>query len=202
MKSFKVLLLILCGLLVFSVGCKFHDYKCEDQVGHRWMLPKELNDYLPYQIGEQLLFLNEYGDSLRFEVQNVDLLDYDNAYYEYTWNPCYPTGMLYEYGVALVKTPPTYLSDRYGLQQINLEFGGTASGGNGQNVNVTFFFRSDMYDRQDMASSESQSGDVQSLSDTLVMRNGRYVSEAVVVKSVGLVQYNDTRDNCTWCLSR
>jgi len=201
MKNFKVLLLILCGVLALSVGCKHHDYECEDQVGHSWMLPKELNDYLPYQIGEQLLFLNEYGDSLRFEVQNVDLLDYDNAYYEYTWNPCCPTGMLYEYGVALVKTPPTYLSDRYGLQQINLDFGGTANGENGQNVNVTFFFRSDMYDRQDIASSGSQSGDVQSLGDTLVM-SGRYVSEAVLVKSVGLVQYNDTRDNCTWRLSR
>jgi hypothetical protein len=109
--------------------------------------------------------------------------------------------MLYEYGVALVKTPPTYLSDRYGLQQINLDFGGTANGENGQNVNVTFFFRSDMYDRQDIASLRSCSGDVQSLGDTLVM-SGRYVSEAVLVKSVGLVQYNDTRDNCTWRLSR
>ena len=199
MKTFKVLFLILCGVLVCLVGCKHHDFECEDQVGHGWMLPKALNDYLPYQIGEHLLFLNEYGDSLRFEIQNVDLLDYDNVYYEYTWNPCYPTGSLADYHVRLVKTPLTYFSNGILLQAINLGFGGIANGENGQNVKVDFFFRSDMYDQQESASSESYSGDVHLLSDTIVM-NGRYVSEAVVVKSIGLVQYHDTRDNCTWRL--
>lgn len=184
------------------VGCEKKN-DCVETEYDGWHLPKVVNEYLPYQEGQQLLFLNDNGDSLHFEVQEARLLDYDSAHYTHVVNSCdYPTGLLVPCGeVCLVSLPETKTSFDYKKKGIELGFygNGTSNGGIRQ---LWFMMASDMYPSQGYIESEKYSGNVADLNDTICLKddNAYKPLNAKIVKGKGLVSYEDKRDNGAWHL--
>ena len=188
--------LILASVLALA-GCTKKNNGCVEQVCEGWSLPKVVNEYLPYEEGQKLLFLNDNGDSLQFEVRNVDLMDYDSAHYTYTVNSCYPTGEIGPSGeVYLVSLPETNVDD-FRKKGMRLELYGKGTK-NGEIGSLWFCMLSDMYPRQCNISSEQYSGDVATLSDTICLNKEN--NFAVLVKGKGLVGYEDERGNGAWHL--
>ena len=187
---------LLTALLIMCTGC----HKCEKIKIEGWLLPKELNKYLPYEVGQNVVFMNEKGDSMVFKVAYTKLLDYDTAYFSYTTNSCRPTGGVYpDYPVSLVYQPETPLT--YGVKRLTINFSGTAYGEKGQYSHVSFFLISDLYDRQTILSSKGFEGDIAILSDTIPLyyhiESG---TAAIVVKNKGLTSFYDTQTECKWTL--
>ena len=197
----KKLAIILMTVLALA-GCKKKNdcNDCIEQVCDGWHLPKVVNEYLPYQEGQRLLFLNENGDSLQFEVRSSRLLDYEDAHYTYTVNSCYPTGEICPSGeINLVSLPET--SFNYYNKGILFEVYGDGTE-NGEIGKMWFTMMSDMYSSQDIIESEKYSGNVADLSDTICLKDddSYQLLNAKVVKGKGLVSYEDKRDNCVWHL--
>ena len=195
----KKLSIILMAVLVLA-GCKKKN-DCIETEYDGWHLPKVVNEYLPYQEGQQLLFLNDNSDTLRFEVRYLRLMEYDTAHYTYTQNSCYPTGEIGPSGeVYLVSLPETYVDD-YRKKGIRLEFYG--DGAENGEIYLWFSMMSDMYPSQDFIESEKYSGNVADLSDTICLKDddSYQLLNAKVVKGKGLVSYEDKRDNCIWHLA-
>ena len=196
----KKLAIILVAVLALA-GCKKKSDGCVEHEYDGWLLPKAVNEYLPYQEGQRLLFLNDNNDSLQFEVQEARLLDYDSAHYIYVENSCYPTGLIGPSGeVYLVNVPETYMED-HRRKGIYLEFYGDGA----ENVEIGklwFYMISDMYPSQCIIESEKYSGNVADLSDTICLKEGHSypLLNANIVKGKGLVSYEDKRDNCVWYL--
>ena len=196
----KKLAIILVAVLALA-GCKKKNDGCVEHEYDGWLLPKAVNEYLPYQEGQRLLFLNDNSDSLQFEVRSTRLLDYEDAHYTYTVNSCYPNGVIGPSGeMYLVSLPETYVDD-YRKKGIWLEFYGDGA----ENVeigNLWFLMMSDMYPSQCIIESEKYSGNVADLSDTICLNVGNSypLLNAKVVKGKGLVSYEDKRDNCVWHL--
>ena len=195
----KKLSIILMAVLVLA-GCKKKN-DCIETEYDGWHLPKVVNEYLSYQEGQQLLFLNDNSDSLRFEVRYLRLMEYDTAHYTYTQNSCYPTGEIGPSGeVYLVSLPETYVDD-YRKKGIRLEFYG--DGAENGEIYLWFSMMSDMYPSQDFIESEKYSGNVADLSDTICLKDddSYQLLNAKVMKGKGLVSYEDKRDNCIWHLA-
>ena len=195
----KKLSIILMAMLVLA-GCKKKN-DCIETEYDGWHLPKVVNEYLPYQEGQQLLFLNDNSDTLRFEVRYLRLMEYDTAHYTYTQNSCYPTGEIGPSGeVYLVSLPETYVDD-YRKKGIRLEFYG--DGAENGEIYLWFSMMSDMYPSQDFIESEKYSGNVADLSDTICLKDddSYQLLNAKVMKGKGLVSYEDKRDNCIWHLA-
>lgn len=198
MKRFSFILVAALAL----VGCKKKN-DCIEQVCDCWHLPKVVNEYLPYQEEQQLLFLNDNGDSLLFEVRYLRLMEYDTAHYTYTENSCYPTGLISPSGeVYLVSLPETYLDDHYRKKGIRLEFYGDGTE-NGEVGKLWLFMLSDMYPSQCYIESERYSGNVADLNDTICLKDddSYQLLNAKVVKGKGVICYEDKRDNCIWHLA-
>lgn len=194
----KKLSLVLVAVLAL-VGCKKKN-DCIEHVYDGWHLPKAVNEYLPYQEGQQLLFLDDNSDSLRFEVRYLRLMEYDTAHYTYTENSCYPTGEIFPSGeMYLVSLPETSFNNHN--KGMRLEFYGVGTE-NGEIVKLWFLMASDMYPSQDFIESEKYSGNVADLSDTICLKadDSYKLLNAKVVKGKGLVSYEDKRDNCVWRL--
>ena len=132
------LFLIVCSALVFT-GCPGPD-ECEEIIAHGWRLPKVLNQYFPYEVGQQVAFYNDkpepLADTLVYEVREVLLLNYDSAYYTYSWDPCHPTGERPTYGVRLSRISGQS-SDEV-PNELHIAFSGSAGGANGQEVDICF----------------------------------------------------------------
>ena len=195
----KKLSIILMAVLVLA-GCKKKN-DCIETEYDGWHLPKVVNEYLPYQEGQQLLFLNDNSDTLRFEVRYLRLMEYDTAHYTYTQNSCYPTGEIGPSGeVYLVSLPETYVDD-YRKKGIRLEFYG--DGAENGEIYLWFSMMSDMYPSQDFIESEKYSGNVADLSDTICLKDddSYQLLNAKVMKGKGLVSFEDKRDNCIWHLA-
>ena len=195
----KKLSIILMAVLVLA-GCKKKN-DCIETEYDGWHLPKVVNEYLSYQEGQQLLFLNDNSDSLRFEVRYLRLMEYDTAHYTYTQNSCYPTGEIGPSGeVYLVSLPETYVDD-YRKKGIRLEFYG--DGAENGEIYLWFSMMSDMYPSQDFIESEKYSGNVADLSDTICLKDddSYQLLNAKVMKGKGLVSFEDKRDNCIWHLA-
>ena len=195
----KKLSIILMAVLVLAGRKKKND--CIETEYDGWHLPKVVNEYLSYQKGQQLLFLNDNSDSLRFEVRYLRLMEYDTAHYTYTQNSCYPTGEIGPSGeVYLVSLPETYVDD-YRKKGIRLEFYG--DGAENGEIYLWFSMMSDMYPSQDFIESEKYSGNVADLSDTICLKDddSYQLLNAKVMKGKGLVSYEDKRDNCIWHLA-
>ena len=194
----KKLSLVLVAVLAL-VGCKKKN-DCIEHVYDGWHLPKAVNEYLPYQEGQQLLFLDDNSDSLRFEVRYLHLMEYDTAHYTYTENSCYPTGVIGPSGeMYLVSLPETSFNNHNKGMRLEFYGGGTE---NGEIVKLWFLMASDMYPSQDFIESEKYSGNVADLSDTICLKadDSYQLLNAKVVKGKGLVSYEDKRDNCVWRL--
>lgn len=195
MKKLALVLMIALAL----VGCEKKN-DCVETEYDGWHLPKVVNEYLPYQEGQQLLFLNDNNDSLRFEVRYLRLMEYDTAHYTYTENSCYPTGVIGPSGeMYLVCLPET--SYNYHKKGIQLEFYGDGNE-NGEIGCLWFSMMSDMYPSQDFIESEKYGGNIADLSDTICLKDddSYQLLNAKVVKGKGLVSYEDKRDNGAWHL--
>lgn len=196
MKKVTIILVTVLAL----AGCKKKSDGCVEHEYDGWHLPKVVNEYLPYQEGQRLLFLNDNSDSLQFEVRSTHLLDYEDAHYTYTENSCYPTGDIGPSGeMYLVSLPET--SFNYHQKGIGLEFYGDGA----ENVEIGklwFLMASDMYPSQCYIESEKYSGSVADLSDTICLKDddSYQLLNAKIVKGKGLVSYEDKRDNCVWRL--
>lgn len=194
MKKSIVLTMLLVALC--AVGCK--NKECEKTVEvTEWHLPKVINDYLPYEVGQQFMLANT-SDTLFFKVDGVHLLDYDTACYTYSYNPCYPEGLSPSYSVSLACLPETNV-DRYRDQSIIIGFGGFGGGEDGQQISVEFFMDiRGVYN--DIITSKRYEGDVAELGDTIVIKGPSLTAE--LVKNRGLVSFLDNYYNTTaWVLT-
>lgn len=200
-----VLFFVVIVMLVMS-GCQRHPKdECEDILTHVWLLPKTLNQYLPYEVGQHLTFTNEMpdelGDTVIYEIVDVRLLEYDSAYVTSSYNPCYPTGLLPDYDVRLIR-----ISEQTGdktPKQILLLFGGSAGGSNGQVVNVEFGMLSDFENHQSGLNSKNYQGNVSEMGDTIRLDQygDPYVDYAEIHKDKGLVGFSSHRDGIvSWML--
>lgn len=195
--------LILASVLALA-GCTKKNNDCVWIEYDAWHLPKVVNEYLPYQEGQQLLFLHEYGDTLRFEVRSVRLVDYDTAHYTYKTNPCYPTGDILESAmVQLIRMPESYLENQ-SKQGIELQIYGAGTENGGISW-LEYWMFPNMYPtfQNHNIHSERYNGDVALLGDTISMdRDNKddYMTNAILVKGKGLVSFHDDRDNGEWLL--
>ncbi|MBR4135909.1 MAG: hypothetical protein IKU03_05835 [Bacteroidales bacterium] len=199
----KYLLLTVLAFALMLSACNRHE-GCEDLVGYEWLLPKTLNQYLPYTMGQRVSFVNETMDSpadtLVYEVSEVFLLEYDTAYSSYHWNPCYPTGLLPDYFVALKR-----VSEQNELdvpKHLRLVFSGSAGGDDGQNVDVQFFVVADFDHRQCILSSTSYNGDISNMGNEILLDSDDYdeMSHAHILKGKGLTGFVVKNGNVTWSL--
>ena len=202
----KIILFVIPCCLVFISGCHKLSDECEDTIMHRWLLPKVLNSYLPYEVGQRLAFSNEMcepsGDTVIYEVTDVQLLDYDQAYVTYSVNPCYPTGAERAFSVSLKRISGQTGDDT--PSQIDLYFVGTASGENGQCVNVAFGISS-LFDnnRHSSIGSEWYQGDISDMGDRIQLSDTQYqdhfMAYAEIIKDRGLHGFNLHHSN-SWML--
>ena len=196
--------LILASVIALA-GCTKKNNDCVEQVCEGWHLPKVVNEYLPYQKGQKLLFLNDNGDSLQFEVRVVHLMDYDSAHYTYTVNSCYPTGEIGESArVNLVRLPESYLENQ-SQEGIELQIYGDGTE-NGEIGWLECWMFPNMYPtpQNHNIHSERYSGDVAGLGDTISMDRdieNDYLTNAILVKGKGLVSFHDDRNNGEWHLA-
>ena len=199
----KKLAIILVAVLALA-GCKKKIDGCVEHEYDHWLLPKAVNEYLPYQKGQQRLFLNDNGDSLRFEVRTARLLNYDSAHYTKVYNSCYPTGgIIGPMGeVYLVEVPETYMED-HSRKGVYLQFYGDGTE-NGEIGWLHFSMIPSMYPSKNYPiDSERYNGDISGLADTISLdreENNYHLINAILVKGKGLVSYLDDRDNGEWHL--
>ena len=196
------LLTILAFVLILS-ACDRQE-GCEDLVGYEWLLPKTLNQYLPYTMGQRVSFVNETvdapEDTLVYEVSEVFLLNYDTAYASYHWNPCYPTGLLPDYYVALKRVSGQ--NDVDVPKHLRLAFSGSAGGNDGQMVDVSFFIVADFNNQQSILSSTGYNGDISNLEAEISMETDGYedMTHAYILKDKGLTRFTIKNGNVTWSL--
>ncbi|MCR4681544.1 MAG: hypothetical protein K5636_08055 [Bacteroidales bacterium] len=185
------------ALVIFSIfaltGCKDPD-PCQEQETYGWHLPKVLNEYLPYEVGQQITFVNETGETMSFQAEVVNLLQYDTAYYTSTFNPCYPTGIFPTYGVGLILVPESVNPN--GLKKgLFLSFGGMAGGDFGQNVGISFNIVSDLTNHQESGTTY-YNGNIQHFGDTVEIQNEKI--NATIVKGHGLIRFQDSNVEGVW----
>lgn len=192
------LFLIVCSALVFT-GCPGTD-ECEEIITHEWNLPKVLNQYFPYEVGQQVAFYNDkpepFADTLVYEVREVFLLNYDSAYYTSLHNPCYPEDTLPLYGVLLTKISEQ--SNDNTPRLIRLNFGGTAGGANGQEVDIRFSCFAQYNGQEVLGWQKYYKGEISDLGDVINL-NTAYNNysdhmSAQIIKGKGLTIF-DNRGN-------
>lgn len=199
----KYLLLTVLAFVLILSACNRHE-GCEDLVGYEWLLPKTLNQYLPYTMGQSVSFVNETTDSpadtLVYEVYDAFLLEYDTAYVSYHWNPCYPTGLLPEYFVALKCVSGQNEVDV--PKYLRLAFSGSAGGNDGQMIDVRFFIVADFNNRQCILSSTGYNGDISNMGADISMQTDDYdeMSHAHILKDKGLTDFTIKNGNVIWTL--
>ena len=194
------LFLIVCSALVFT-GCSGPD-ECEEIIAHGWHLPKVLNQYFPYEVGQQIAFYNDkpepLADTLVYEVREVLLLNYDSAYYTYSWDPCHPTGERPTYGVRLSRISGQS-SDEV-PDEFRLLFYGTAGGENGQRVSIRFGFEAHYNNAHVNLTSQPYDGDISDLGDAIDFGVvGDNSLSAQIVKDKGLTSFsNKGNSSANW----
>ena len=194
------LFLIVCSALVFT-GCSGPD-ECEEIIAHGWHLPKVLNQYFPYEVGQQIAFYNDkpepLADTLVYEVREVLLLNYDSAYYTYSWDPCHPTGERPTYGVRLSRISGQS-SDEV-PDEFRLLFYGTAGGENGQRVSIRFGFEAHYNNAHVNLTSQPYDGDISDLGDVIDFGVvGDNSLSAQIVKDKGLTSFsNKGNSSANW----
>lgn len=189
------LFLIVCSALVFT-GCPGPD-ECEEIIAHGWHLPKVLNQYFPYEVGQQIAFYNDkpepLADTLVYEVREVLLLNYDSAYYTYSWDPCHPTGERPTYGVRLSRISGQS-SDEV-PNDLHIAFYGSAGGENGQDVNVDFCFLAHYNGQEVLGLLESYEDEISNLGDVISLNTpyNNYSDHmyAQIVKGKGLTIFSN-----------
>ena len=198
MKKISLLLLV-CSALVFT-GCTTDD--CEITTAHDWCLPKVLNQYLPYEVGQQISFYNDrpesLADTLVYEVRDMYLLNYDTAYYTYYWDLCHPGYDLPVYYVRLSRISGQS-SDEV-PDEFRLLFYGTAGGENGQRVSIRFGFEAHYNNAHVNLTSQPYDGDISDLGDAIDFGVvGDNSLSAQIVKDKGLTSFsNKGNSSANW----
>ena len=195
---------IVASMLVLT-SCPGPD-PCELVATHGWRLPKELNQFFPYEIGQRISFENNQlmADTLVFEVSEVHLLEYDTAYYSSWYDPCHPTGELAEWGVTLTRISGQ--DGTYAPKTIRLVFGGGGIDPDGQKFRVNFIF-SAIYDNMILnLESPTYTGEISNLEDSFLMNivmSDNYNAEpeyAQIVKDKGLTVFSNRTSTVPWQL--